>query len=56
VRDRDGNLNITAYISKIDDEVFPSVEEATAALKEMLDKAWVAEERLKKLLVEMSIP
>ena len=55
VRDQDGNLNITAYVSKIDDEVIPSVEEATAALKEALDKAWAAEDALKKLLIEMGI-
>jgi type I restriction enzyme M protein len=55
VRGQDGNLNITAYVSKIDDEVIPSVEEATAALKEALDKAWAAENQLTKLLVEMRI-
>jgi type I restriction enzyme M protein len=55
VRDQDGNLNITAYVSNIDDEVIPSVEEATAALKEALDNAWAAEVQLKKLLVEMGI-
>ena len=55
VRDQDGNLNITAYVSKIDDEVIPSVEEATATLKEALDKAWAAEDALNKLLIEMEI-
>ena len=55
VRVQDGNLNITAYVSKIDDEVIPSVEEATAALKKALDKAWAAEDALKKLLIEMGI-
>jgi type I restriction-modification system DNA methylase subunit len=55
IQAQDGNLNITAYVSKIDDEVIPSVEEATAALKAALDKAWAAEDELNKLLVEMEI-
>jgi hypothetical protein len=42
-------------VSKIDNEVIPSVEEATAALKAALDKAWAAEDELNKLLVEMGI-
>jgi len=53
VQAQDGNLNVAAYVSKIDDEVIPSVQSATAALKEALDKAWAAENRLKELLVEM---
>ena len=52
---QDGNLNITAYVSKIDDEVIPSVEEATAALKEALDKAWAAEDAFNKLVIQMGI-
>ena len=55
IQAQDGNLNITAYVSKIDDEVIPSVEEATAALKAALDKAWAAEDELNRLLVEMGI-
>jgi type I restriction enzyme M protein len=55
VKNQDGNLNITAHVSKIDDEVIPSVEEASAALKEALEKAWAAEDQLTKLLAEMRI-
>jgi type I restriction enzyme M protein len=55
IQAQDGNLNIAAYVSKIDDEVIPSVEEATAALKAALDKAWAAEDELNKLLIEMGI-
>jgi len=55
VRAQDGNLNITAYISKVNEELIPSVTEATAALKESFEKVWAAEDRLNKLLVEMRI-
>jgi type I restriction enzyme M protein len=55
VRAHEGTLNITAYVSKIDDEVLPSIAEATAALKDALENAWEAEDRLNALLVEMGI-
>jgi len=55
VQAQDGNLNITAYVSKKNDEVIPSVAEATVALKTALVNAWAAEDRLKKLLIEMGI-
>ncbi len=55
IKAQDGNLNIMAYVSRIDDEVIPSVEEATAALKAALVKAWAAEDELNKFLVEMGI-
>ena len=55
VQAQEGNLNITVYVSKKNDEVIPSVAEATEALKDALGKAWAAEDRLKKLLVEMGI-
>ncbi len=55
IKAQDGNLNIMAYVSRIDDEVIPSVEEATAALKAALVKAWAAEDELNKILVEMGI-
>ena len=55
IQAQDGNLNITAYVSKIDDEVIPSVGEATATLKAALEKAWAAEDELNKLLLEMGI-
>ena len=55
IKAQDGNLNIMAYVSRIDDEVIPSVEEATAALKTALVKAWAAEDELNKILVEMGI-
>jgi type I restriction enzyme M protein len=55
VHEQDGNLNIAAYVSKIDEKIIPRVEEATKALEEALNKAWQAEDRLNKLLVEMGI-
>ncbi len=55
IQAQDGNLNITAYVSKIDDEVIPSVDVATATLKAALEKAWAAEDELNKLLLEMGI-
>jgi len=50
-----GNLNIAGYIAKVDDEVIPSVAEATAALRVALEDAWEAEERLNVLLAERGI-
>jgi type I restriction enzyme M protein len=55
VHEQDSNLNIAAYVSKIDEKIIPRVEEATKALEEALNKAWQAEDRLNKLLVEMGI-
>ena len=55
IQAQDGNLNINAYVSKIIDQIVPSVEEATASLKTALEKAWAAEDDLNKLLVEMGI-
>jgi len=55
VQAQEGSLNISAYVSKENDEVTPSVAEATEVLKDALGKAWAAEDRLKKLLIEMGI-
>jgi len=55
IRAQGGNLNLAGYISKPDDVDIPSVEEATKALREALDAAWVAEDRLNQLLAERGI-
>jgi type I restriction-modification system DNA methylase subunit len=55
IQAQNGNLNITTYVSKIDDEVIPSLKDATIALKASLDEALSAEDDLNRLLIEMGI-
>ena len=55
VSDQGGSLNISGYVAPIDDEEVPTVAEATAALKEALDAAWAAEDRLNALLAERGL-
>lgn len=50
-----GNLNLAGYITKTDDEPIPSVAEAVASLREALEAAWGAEDRLTALLAERGI-
>ena len=50
-----GNLNIAGYVDKPIDDNLPTVEEATAALKEALDDVWSAEQELERLLAERGL-
>jgi type I restriction enzyme M protein len=55
VRAQGGNLNLARYIAKPDTETIPTVEEATAALKQALDDVWAAEAELEQLLAERGL-
>lgn len=55
IRDQGGNLNLAGYVTKPDDTEIPTVAEATAALKQSLEEAWAAEDRLNQLLAERGI-
>lgn len=55
IRDQNGNLNISGYVAPIDNDDVPTVAEATAALKEALDAAWAAEDRLNALLADRGL-
>lgn len=55
IRSKDGNLNLAGYVAQHEDIDIPSVEEATKALKEALEPAWEAEDRLNALLAERGI-
>ena len=46
---------MAGYIAQSDDVDIPTVEEATQALKDALDEAWAAEDRLNQLLAERGI-
>jgi type I restriction enzyme M protein len=50
-----GNLNLAGYVSKVNDEVIPSVAEATDALRTALEVLWEAEDHLSALLAERGI-
>ncbi|MDX8406217.1 MAG: class I SAM-dependent DNA methyltransferase [Mariprofundus sp.] len=50
IRENDFNLNIPRYVEPIIEEESLSVEEAVASLKESLEAAYAAEDRLKTLL------
>lgn len=52
VRAQGGSLNLAGYISKEVETDVLSVDEAAAALKEALQAAWAAEERLNQLLAD----
>ncbi len=45
-----GNLNLAGYITPADEEEILTVAEATAKLREALETAWAAEDRLNELL------
>jgi type I restriction enzyme M protein len=55
IRAQGGNLNLAGYITKPDTEPIPTVEEATAALKQALDVVWAAEAELERLLAERDL-
>ena len=55
VQAQDGSLNVAGYVSRVDKAAIPSVEIASAALNAALNKAWLAEDELKKLLAETGI-
>jgi len=55
IQSNDGNLNLAGYVAQHEDIDIPSVEEATKALKEALEQAWEAEDRLNALLEERGI-
>lgn len=55
IRKQGGNLNLAGYVTKPDDTEIPTVAEATVALKEALEAAWSAENRLNQLLAERGI-
>ncbi len=55
IREQGGKLNLAGYFTKPDDTEIPTVAEATAALKEALEAAWAAEDRLNKFLAERGI-
>lgn len=50
VRAQGGTLNLAGYIARPDDAEVPSVEEAASALREALETAWEAQDRLDALL------
>ena len=52
VREQDGNLNLAGYVTPINGEAASTVAEATTSLRDALDKARAAEDKLNKLLVE----
>ena len=55
IRERGHNLNLASYIAKTDESEVLSVAEATDALREALEAAWAAEDRLNELLAERGI-
>ena len=55
IRAQGGNLNLAGYITKPDTEEIPTVEEATAALKQALNDVWAAEAELERLLTERGL-
>lgn len=54
-RAQGGSLNLAGYITKSDDADIVSATEATASLKEALDRAWDAEDRVNLLLAERGL-
>jgi len=55
IAEQGGNLNLAGYITRPDDTDIPTVAEATAALKDALEAAWAAEDRLNALLAERGL-
>ena len=51
IRENDFNLNIPRYVEPVIEEESMSIDEAIANLKESLQEAYAAEDRLKELLV-----
>ena len=50
IRGNDFDLNISRYVSPVDDEALPTLAEAAAEFKAALDEAYAAEDRLLELL------
>lgn len=55
IRSQDGNLNLASYVTKPVDVEVPTVADATAALRQALEAAWAAEDRLNELLTRRGI-
>jgi len=55
ISENDWNLNIPRYVEPIIEEEQISVEEALANLREALDEAYAAEDKLKRLLKEAGL-
>jgi len=51
IRENDFNLNIPRYVEPLIEEESITVDEAIANLKESLQAAYAAEDRLKELLI-----
>jgi len=47
-----GSLNLATYIAKVDDDVIPSVAEASSAFRVALEAAWEAEDRINALFAD----
>jgi type I restriction enzyme M protein len=50
-----GNLNLAGYVAQVDEEVLPTVVEATAELRSAFDDLWIVEDRLNSLLLTEEI-
>jgi type I restriction enzyme M protein len=55
IRERGHNLNLAGYIAKTDESEVPPLADVTTALREALEAAWAAEDRLNELLAERGI-
>ena len=55
IRGHGHSLNLAGYISKPDDANMPTVAAATDALRDALEAAWAAEDRLNQFLAERGI-
>jgi type I restriction enzyme M protein len=55
IRENDWNLNIPRYVEPVIEEEIPTVAEATQNLRQALDKAYAAEDRLKVLLQDAGL-
>jgi type I restriction enzyme M protein len=55
IKTNDYNLNIPLYVEKEIIDNLPSMEKAMSDLKVSAQKAWEAEDRLKKLLDEFKM-
>ncbi len=51
IRENDFNLNIPRYVEPVIEEESMTIEQAIANLKETLQAAYAAEDRLKSLLI-----
>jgi len=55
IRSHAGNLNLARYITPVEHDEIPTVSEATEALRQSLEAAWEAEDRLNALLAERGL-